>query len=75
MLAIVVHAWAVTALVVIARASPTTDVQTIAPSSSLIHYHGRWDSIPSTWWYVSLTFLLRSPAFLASASLSFILVL
>jgi hypothetical protein len=75
MLGMLVHAWAVSALVVTARASPTTDVQTIAPSSSLIHYHGRWDSIPSTWWYAPLAFLLCSPSILASLSSPFIAVL
>jgi hypothetical protein len=26
--------------------------QVIQPSSPLIWYHGRWDDLPSSWWYV-----------------------
>jgi hypothetical protein len=52
-------AWIAALVVAGVHASPqpelggrATSAQTILPSNSHIWYHGRWDTVPSSWWSV-----------------------
>jgi hypothetical protein len=43
-----------------ARASSVVPkTQVISNKSNLIFYHGRWDDVPSSWWYFVLSYSLR----------------
>ncbi|EIN09373.1 hypothetical protein PUNSTDRAFT_126308 [Punctularia strigosozonata HHB-11173 SS5] len=45
-----ISGFSLSAFTILAFAQLAATTQVIPASSHLIHYHGRWDSIPSTWW-------------------------